>query len=273
MPNGERGKAHAPAAELPSAELFVVWGAELRRPYLLGPTSLLGRGADCDIVLDDDGASRHHARVVRVDGRYWLHDLGSTNGTWVNGLRVEKCALGNGDVVQIGKHRLQFWSECRTIYEPHLRAHDDRRLLAALDEEGDAAVSGERAVSLVLFDLDHFKRLNDAFGYVAGDAVLAHVAAVVRGALRTEDTLSRIGGEEFGIVLPGRDLDEARQVAEDVRRAVDANALAHDGKDIHVTISCGVVCWSKRSLRPWQLLREAEARLYDAKVGGRNRVC
>ncbi len=123
----------------------------------------------------------------------------------------------------------------------------------------------------MLFDLDHFHRLNGEVGWVVGDAVLAHVESVARGSCGP-GTRSRIGGEEFAIVLPGLGVEPARQLAEDVRRAVDASSVLAEEREIRVTISCGVAAWSSQTHRPWQLMRQVEARLFEAKLGGRNQV-
>lgn len=258
--------------DLPGGDLRVVWGPEIGRPHFLYSECLIGRAKDCDIDLDDDKVSRHHARITRIDGRYELRDLGSMNGTFVNGHQSERCWLEDGDRITIGTHRFQFWSGHTIIYEPHLRRHDDRHIIAALAREAPRATSGEQEVSLVLFDLDHLHRLNGDVGFKVADAVLANVESVARRTLRPGDTLSRIGGEEFAIVLPGLGVEAARRFAEDVRRAVDASSLVAEGREIRMTISCGVAAWSSRTSRPWQLMREVEARLFEAKASGRNQV-
>jgi diguanylate cyclase (GGDEF)-like protein len=170
--------------------------------------------------------------------------------------------LGEGDVLTLGAHRLQFWLGHRTIWEPHLRRHDVSPILAALAAAGPTA-------SLVLLDIDRLYRLNRLHpdGLLAGDAALAQVEALARAPLGAADTFARIGGDRFAIVLPGRGREEAYALAEAVRRAID------EGHPISVTVSVGVASWSPSIGRPWQLLREAEARLTDARVAGRNRVC
>jgi hypothetical protein len=143
VPGGRADAVIAPrAASSPApiaAELRVVWGAELRRPYFLTGPARIGRGSDCDIVLDDDGVSRHHAQITPADGGYLLTDLGATNGIWVNHVRLApgtRHRLGEGDVLTLGAHRLQFWLGHRTIWEPHLRRHDVSPILGALAAAG-----------------------------------------------------------------------------------------------------------------------------------------
>ncbi|MCW2244615.1 diguanylate cyclase (GGDEF)-like protein [Azospirillum fermentarium] len=129
-----------------------------------------------------------------------------------------------------------------------------------------------RPLSVLLLDLDHFKRVNDTYGHAAGDRTLRAVVARARGALRTTDCLGRCGGEEFLILLPETAPEEARMVAERVRTAIAAGPMDFDGHSFALSASIGVAAWQEGESSVEQALRRADAALYDAKNAGRNRT-
>jgi diguanylate cyclase (GGDEF)-like protein len=130
-----------------------------------------------------------------------------------------------------------------------------------------AVVSGQ-PVAVIAGDIDHFKRVNDEHGHAAGDAVLVEVAYRLRKALRAYDLAYRVGGEEFLVLLPGADVRDAMQLAEELREAVAAEPAA----GLSVTMSFGVSGSAGATLEREQLLNEADAALYEAKRRGRNQV-
>jgi diguanylate cyclase (GGDEF)-like protein len=123
-------------------------------------------------------------------------------------------------------------------------------------------------VGLVMCDIDHFKAINDSYGHDRGDQVLSEIADRLRANLRSSDVAYRVGGEEFVVLLPGRDSAAAERVAERIRRSVESAPLA----GLPVTLSAGVVCTQAESHTLAEVLREADAALYAAKKAGRNRV-
>lgn len=129
-----------------------------------------------------------------------------------------------------------------------------------------------RQVAFLIVDIDHFKTVNDSHGHQAGDAVLAAVATVLRSSSREIDLVSRFGGEEFGVLLPQADLEQARQTGERLRRAVEQAHISHAGVRLQATISIGVSAGDARQASIEQLYRDADAALYRAKAKGRNRV-
>ncbi len=129
-----------------------------------------------------------------------------------------------------------------------------------------------RELTLVVFDIDHFKRVNDTCGHLAGDTVLRQISAAVRPRLRREDIFARTGGEEFGILLPEIGLEGGRSTADKVRLIVEATPLRVDGQSIPVTVSLGVAMLGSEDATPEHLYKRADERLYEAKQGGRNRV-
>jgi diguanylate cyclase (GGDEF)-like protein len=146
-------------------------------------------------------------------------------------------------------------------------------LLARLDEELRRAARYHRPLSVALVDLDHFKRLNDSFGHMAGDRVLRGVAAMLRREMRAQDILGRYGGEEFMLVLPETDADAAAMVAEKLRRLVAVSPVAlDDGSAAVVTLSAGVAGGMGGQLDLDALIRDADAALYSAKSLGRDQI-
>ncbi|MCM2258679.1 MAG: sensor domain-containing diguanylate cyclase [Vicinamibacteria bacterium] len=126
--------------------------------------------------------------------------------------------------------------------------------------------------AVMLLDVDHFKKLNDTYGHPAGDAALRHVAKLIGGRLRQGDLAARYGGEEFVAILPGADADRARQVAERAREALANNPVVFEGATIKLTASFGVGVWPGAGRTRDALIGAADAALYEAKQGGRNRV-
>ena len=251
--------------------------------------TFIGRGRDAHVCIDDAGVSRRHARIVRLDGpRYVLEDLGSANGVFVNGRKVEHVELVDGDRVQVGARlvlRFGFLSAdeealAQKLYEGSTRdaltgLYNRRYAAERLTAEVAHAQRHGTLFGLVLFDLDHFKRVNDTFGHLAGDGVLRVVAAQVQKAIRTEDVLARYGGEEFVVLVREIDHDRVGMLAERIRRAVERLLMPWESKTIRTSVSVGVAslseCGPKATAEA--LMNLADERLYRAKTGGRNRVC
>lgn len=127
----------------------------------------------------------------------------------------------------------------------------------------------QREFSLLMFDIDHFKHINDTYGHDIGDIIIIELTKVVKGCLREEDIFGRVGGEEFMLFLPQTSLQKAQEIAQRVRKAVDENSFS---VVMHVTISIGVVA-STGSEESSEILKRVDVALYEAKREGRNRVC
>lgn len=246
----------------------------------------LGRHTQSTIVLTDDGVSRKHARIVREGDRYVLEDLGSANGTFVRGQKVDRHVLTDGDVFQLGptvmfRYTYTDASQERMLnklYEASVRdaltgTYNREHFEERLKVEVAYARRHNTVVSLVMFDLDHFKKINDNYGHPAGDAALIYVAQRVSKGLRTEDVFARYGGEEFAVILRGIDLEGSRRVGERLRSTVAATPVEFDGKTFPVTMSVGCATLSDcPDPSTTALVAIADRRLYAAKHGGRNRV-
>lgn len=250
-------------------------------------TSLIGRSPNAPIRINDDGVSRNHAEV-RLDGDVCvLTDLDSRNGTFVNGVRLAgSTELTEGDKVQIGRTTVlkfalhddlddSFHQDLvsSALRDPLTKLYNKRYLMERLDSELKFARRHETSISLLMLDIDHFKKVNDTFGHLAGDKVLEHLAVVLVKAVRNEDVVARFGGEELAIVLRAIPIDQAAQLAERLRKLVEATVIEHGERRLQATVSVGVAAYPiTRAETAEQLLEAADQALYRAKHAGRNRV-
>jgi diguanylate cyclase (GGDEF)-like protein len=246
---------------------------------------VLGRGADCDIRINDHSVSRRHARIQPGADGYYAVDLQSTNGTFVNDVMASICKLKDGDYLRVGNCIYRFLAGGNveaeyheeiyrlTIIDALTDIHNKRYLMEFLDRELARSARYGRPLALVLFDLDRFKTINDELGHLGGDFTLRELAGVVKTGIRKEELFARYGGEEFAIVLPETTLDSAIQVAERIRGMVESHPFQYEGKTYHATISLGVETTNgEENLTPAELIGRADENLYQAKREGRNRV-
>jgi diguanylate cyclase (GGDEF)-like protein len=244
----------------------------------------IGRGVENDVILFSDSVSRRHARVEKRDVDYHVVDMLSTNGTYVNDDLVRDRQLRRGDQIKIGDTIMKFLSGAdlesqyhETIYRMTIMdgltgIHNKRYLVEQLDRELSRATRHGRPLALVICDIDHFKRVNDEFGHLAGDHVLKEVAQLAKSRLRPDDVIARYGGEEFAVILPETDLRGGIQIADELRKMIATEAFVFEEEDIDVTISCGVAQLDP-TWRAYDFVRAADEQLYEAKRAGRNRVC
>ncbi|MGH9677705.1 MAG: GGDEF domain-containing protein, partial [Candidatus Acidiferrum sp.] len=160
-----------------------------------------------------------------------------------------------------------------TIIDALTDIHNTRYLLEWLDRELSRSARYHRPLSLIMFDLDKFKNVNDDLGHLGGDFTLREVAACVKGHVRKEELFARYGGEEFLIVLPETTQEGGLVVAERVRIQVEKHTFQYEGKSYFVTVSVGVASTSGEALiTPNDLIGQADEKLFKAKDEGRNRV-
>ncbi|HVP66974.1 MAG TPA: GGDEF domain-containing protein [Anaeromyxobacteraceae bacterium] len=297
-------------AEPPSGERTDSWSLaprphSERRPYLLvlsgpqfgemfaldrGVEQVLGREAGVPVRLRDAGVSRRHASVFPTSDGARLRDLGSQNGTYVDGLRVTDCRLQDGQRVHLGMHSTLKYCLCDELeieYQRRLaegalqdpltglynRRHFGHRLsaeLAAVQRHG-------RPLSVLFLDVDHFGRVNDAHGEVAGDEALKMIAHVIQGAVRREDVLARLGSEDFAVLARETAVAGGRALADRVRKAVERSRLSYRGQELSLTMSVGVAVVSGiATYEPAKtdrvVLEAAEEALRQAKAAGGNAV-
>jgi two-component system cell cycle response regulator len=267
----------------PRPHLLILSGPELGSSVELGNQAVeIGRDQDCAVTLTSDGVSRRHARVQLIFALYFVTDLGSTNGTFVNEQRVSMAQLNDGDQLRIGDAVLKFVAN-------HLEVQYTKRALDLATTDALTGVSNKqhfetsfekalhsckksgRPLSLILLDVDHFKLINDRFGHAAGDLVLASTARVISSALPANAALYRVGGEEFAVVLPSADHAGGIAHAERIRHVVAQQPIEHQGRRVPVTISLGVAELSAGETSA-ELYARADQQLYASKHAGRNRV-
>ncbi len=270
--------------------LVVIYTKEpglLGKRFVLDNTVLrVGRGTDNTIVLEGDSVSRRHAHFERRGNRWFVVDDGSTNGTYVNEEQIQgTTALNNSDRIKIGPTILKYLSGAdaeakyheeiyrMTIVDGLTQIHNKRYLFEALERECIRARRHGRPLSLVMFDIDFFKRINDQYGHLAGDYALRELARIVQERIRREEIFARYGGEEFSIVLPETDIDGAQALAEDIRKRVQEHTFVFQGETIPLTISLGAARLMEADRSAQDLIQRADERLYEAKHTGRNRVC
>jgi diguanylate cyclase (GGDEF)-like protein len=281
----ERKAAQAVTPAEKAAYVVIIYGADLGKRIPLGAGSIeAGRSTKCDIPIDQESVSRRHARIFWDGSGYRLKDLGSTNGTYVNDLLVTDGALSDGDQIKIGRTILKFMtgSNIEASYHEEIyrmmtfdgltQIFNKRYFHETLEREISRSRRYGRDLSLILFDIDHFKQKNDTFGHLAGDAILRELASVVRAKLRREDIFARVGGEEFAVLVPEVALKGALEVGEKIRQVVERTTFRFEQHVIPTTVSVGVALWNGGEDRPEDLYKRTDAALYAAKEGGRNRV-
>ena len=269
------------------AYLVVLAGASVGEMYKVeGDKTVIGRGQKAQVRLLDDGISREHAQVVIEGNRIYLEDLGSTNGTFCNGLKVDRRELADGDKILVGSTTILKFTYHdnldeifqKQMYESALRdgltkAFNKKYFTDRLESEFTFAIRHQSPLVLVMFDIDHFKKVNDTHGHQAGDLVLSELSTLLTAALRAEDVFARYGGEEFAVICRGTDLTQAQIVGDRMRKAVETHRFTFEGTHIPVTISVGIAGMPDPAVKDaTDLVARADKALYQSKHGGRNRV-
>lgn len=278
--------APPPGKRAEQAYIIVIAGPNVGEMYKVGTGGDIGRGQDAEFRLTDTEISRRHATLIVKEGNVVLQDLGSTNGTLINGTSVKLQKLNDGDKIQVGTTTILKFSYHddleeqfqRRMYESALRdgltkAFNKKYFQERLESEVAYSLRHDSVLSLILLDLDHFKRINDTYGHLAGDYVLATFASTVLSTIRKEDVFARYGGEEFALISRGIDGPGAAHFAERVRSGVERFAFTYQGRRMPVTVSIGIAAMPSPGLElPEHLIDTADRALYAAKSGGRNRV-
>lgn len=274
-------------ARMKPACLLVVAGELNGSIYdLLPGETVAGRNPDCPISLDFQGISRRHFMVEVDEAGAKVHDLGSSNGTYVNNEKIEgQRALSRGDVIKVGAVALKYLPkgdpERLTYDKLHEDANTDgltkcynkKYFNDALENEVKKSKVTGKPLTLIIFDLDHFKKLNDNFGHDAGDYVLKEKARMIReGGIRQGDVFARYGGEEFCILLPNTNLKQGFEIAERLRKLIEKHEFIYDGKRLPVTTSIGVADYRQGVSTGTDLFKRADSSVYKSKEGGRNQV-
>jgi diguanylate cyclase (GGDEF)-like protein len=244
----------------------------------------IGRDLDNEIVLDEDGVSRRHARLERRGTRTVIMDTASRNGTLVNNVELEGTVeLQTGDRIKIGPTVFKYLNGTdpdallheqiyRTAITDELTDLRNKRFFAEIfGQEHSRARRHARPLSLLVIDIDHFKAVNDTYGHHVGDVTLKAVADVIRLGVRTDDTAARYGGEEIAVLLPETSLSEAVTLAERLRDRISALDVTYRETSFRVTVSVGCAqLQADEGIN--EFFERADRQTYVAKEAGRNRV-
>lgn len=265
--------------------LVVIYGHDLGKKYNLDRDSfIIGRSSGADIRLEQEAVSRNHCKLVNTGDSVIVRDLGSTNGTYVNDQLVDEYRMRDGDLLKVGRCIFKFLSgdNIESAYHEEIyrlttidgltQIYNRRYFLESLDREMGRAQRYLRDLSLILFDIDHFKAVNDTYGHLAGDYVLKQLAMEIKRRIRREDILARYGGEEFAIILPELDNASAMHFAEKIRRIASEANFRFDETDIPVTVSVGVITLEPAVRDSAAFIKHVDEKLYRAKSNGRNCV-
>lgn len=249
---------------------------------------VIGRAIESDIFVDDRSVSKAHAKLLSLDLAVALLDLESTNKSLVNGEAVPPLVplrLKNGDQIKMGNVIFKFLAEgnietvsSRDTYD---RAHKDP--LTGINNRGALTYHGQEifkrsvlmsfAISVVIFDLDHFKNINSQYTHVGGDYVLKELTSIIQPKLiRTNDFFARYGGEEFVVVLHQSGLNQAMEIAERIRHTVEQHEFTYQEQKIPVTVSVGVATRDPQMSSWEELFEKSDKALFVAKNSGRNKV-
>lgn len=249
--------------------------------------TVVGRSPDVTIPVNDNRVSRRHLCIAVQGNVATIEDMGSTNGTFVNGQRVTTHVLADGDKIQVSsatifKFALQDQTENifhkelykMAVVDPVTSVYNKRYFQERIKEELSLARRSKGGLALIMIDIDHFKGVNDTHGHLAGDMVLHQVAALIHGDIRQEDLLARYGGEEFAVIVRGGTEEQTVQLAERMRKTVESASITFEEKTIPITISLGVAAISEAQdyADTNALIQAADERLYYSKQHGRNKT-
>jgi diguanylate cyclase (GGDEF)-like protein len=261
-------------------------GDALGRRYLFDRSEVtLGRGAANGIVILDVSVSREHARCFLRNKSIEIEDLNSSNGTFINDIPVRvRTALRDGDMVRLGSILFKFFAHdnVESVFHDHIyrmatidagtQIFNRNFLLESLEAAFNYSRVSGRPLSVIYYDLDYFKKINDAHGHSGGDYVLRESAQIAKACLRKDDVIGRLGGEEFLVLLPNADKDTAMALAERIRETIQMHPFTFEGKRLTQTLSLGVSEIQPSFATYRDLLDDADRKLYLSKNAGRNRT-
>ncbi|MDE0119401.1 MAG: GGDEF domain-containing protein [Bdellovibrionales bacterium] len=260
------------------------------RYWAIGNTKevvIVGRSRTCDISIQELSLSKKHL-IIRFDGidKIFVKDQKSTNGTFINDKRIDACKeveLRDNSKVRMGNIVFKFLNkgnpEIVSVMESFEKAFYD-----SLTGVGNKLLFERRAkelfaqsksyktpLSFIIFDIDHFKKVNDTYGHLAGDFILKEVIQVSKSCFRSNDIITRCGGEEFCVIMQA-EVNRARDVIEAVRKKIEGFVFSYKNQKIKVTISAGVACQQETDKGYKAIYERADQLLYKAKTTGRNKV-
>jgi diguanylate cyclase (GGDEF)-like protein len=261
-------------------------GTNLGKRYVLdGTEMIIGRAPSADICINEQTVSKQHAKCYRVQDDIEIEDLGSSNGTHINDKRISsRHVLRDGDIIRLGTVLCKYFAHnnIENVFHDKIyrmatidggtQTFNKKYFLESLESEFKFSRTFARDLSLIYFDLDLFKKVNDTYGHSAGDTILKEVAALVQQKIRKDDIFCRYGGEEFVIVLPNTNAKTAYELAERIRQTSEKHPFKINNVKIQQTLSLGVSQLNKDMKTAKDLLDDADKKLYKSKQSGRNRV-
>ncbi len=246
----------------------------------------IGRDPACIIWVEDPHISRTHATLINKDETTVITDMESTNGIFVNGTKVQEHSLSNGDRVLIGT-RLHFkfsmeFADYQIVqnqkyqqanYDSLTKLYNKRFFIDLLSREFSFSRRNKQPLSLLMMDIDYFKKINDSYGHLAGDQVLSQLGHLLKKELRHENVACRYGGEEFAVILRHANPTAAETVAERIRSRIEQLTVSYMNHYLKLTVSIGVSTYEHCNFETYEeLINSADEQLYEAKHNGRNRV-
>lgn len=291
-PNTDRTRLMAAADTAPTVagrppRLLIVSGIMLGHQIeVLDVPVTIGRATECTLSLPYPSVSRTHCRIYLNGDQVWIEDLGSTNKTYVNGQPITgKVLLNDGDQIGVGNSALKFFTGTSTEARYHQELinlatfdsltglYNRRHFMTLLEEECGRARREPVALSLIMLDIDFFKKVNDEMGHLAGDQALKLISKVLEEQSKPTMALGRLGGEEFAVLCRNCSLGDAAAHAEILRSAIATREFRYEGTLRPLSSSFGVASWQAAFEATTDLVKAADEQLYRAKGSGRNRVC
>lgn len=267
---------------------LIIAGQHIGKLFPLDKTkpTTVGRSVDCEIWIEDNTISRQHFQIEFTPEGLKITDLKSTNGTFVNNKRIDSTVLSPGDKIQISRDTIiqfDYLDEDKRLSEqkryemgvkdPFTGAYNKSYFLQRINDEFSFSFRQNQPLSLVLFDIDHFKLINDTHGHLAGDQILQEVSQLVFSSIRQDDVFCRYGGEEFVIVMRNTPCQAAVNLAERLRLKIAGHEFQYENEKISVTISAGVSTLLEKNFRDYvAMIAEADRYLYKSKGSGRNQI-
>ena len=244
----------------------------------------VGRDEGCDVSIDDDSVSRQHFQLRWIEDDWFVEDLKSMNGTFVNGHRIDRAPLRNEDLIKAGSAIFRFLRHDDieqvfhsaiyrlAVFDALTELHNRRYFEEFLDREFSRAKRHGRYLALMLFDIDHFSAINETYGTITGDHVLRSIGKKLGQRIRKEEIIARYTADCFGLVLPETTLDGAKKFAEIIRHTMEISSFEFDGVKVPTTVSVGIGFYHAEMSSTEDLKTEAESALFRAKRNGRNQV-
>ena len=270
------------------ASLVILAGSDIGREIEVhGRGQIIGRSPMAHTTINAPSVSRQHVRIERVDEPdavyFELVDLGSSNGSHVNGERVDRTRLKNGDRITLGEVLFKFILQDEVDQRFHQEIHrliTYDRLTGLMTMESfrqhlDRCVQAsgpEARFSLAMTDLDGLKKVNDTHGHLAGRMVVREMGAMMRASLRKQDIPALYGGDEGVVLFPETLLADAVEVAEGLRRTIEEREFSFENRTFRVSISQGLAEWPRHGRTANEIIAAADRALYAAKAAGRNCV-